>query len=169
MLARYLPPNADLDVNASLYHTHSALFGPWAQYTYVGTSRQAPAPASFLHLLIHRAMILNQTTQYYWILPSTRKHNLTIGKTDYNVPKTLLDEWQKLEGVGVNVLTTIPDLGTTIWGNSTLYEVPPATYQALANLSTRYLVNAIEDVVYRAGIAITFRYNNVRFTSRSRE
>lgn len=160
MLARYLPPNADLDVNASLYHTHSALFGPWAQYTYVGTSRQAPAPASFLHLLINRAMILNQTVQYYWILPSTRKHTLTIGKPDYNVPKTLLDEWQKLEGVGVNVLTTIPDLGTTIWGNSTLYEVPPATYQALANLSTRYLVNAIEDVVYRAGIAITFRYNN---------
>lgn len=160
MLARYMPPNADLDVNASLYHTHSALFGPWAQYTYVGTSRQAPAPASFLHLLIHRAMILNQTVQYYWILPSTRKHSLTIGKPDYNVPKTLLDEWQKLEGVGVNVLTTIPDLGTTIWGNSTLYEVPPATYQALANLSTRYLVNAIEDIVYRAGIAITFRYNN---------
>ena len=160
MLARYMPPNADLDVNASLYHTHSALFGPWAQYTYVGTSRQAPAPASFLHLLINRAMILNQTVQYYWILPSTRKHTLTIGKPDYNVPKTLLDEWQKLEGVGVNVLTTIPDLGTTIWGNSTLYEVPPATYQALANLSTRYLVNAIEDIVYRAGIAITFRYNN---------
>ena len=160
MLARYMPPNADFDVNASLYHTHSALFGPWSQYTYVGTSRQAPAPASFLHLLIHRAMILNQTVQYYWILPSTRKHTLTIGKPDYNVPKTLLDEWQKLEGVGVNVLTTIPDLGTTIWGNSTLYEVPPATYQALANLSTRYLVNAIEDIVYRAGIAITFRYNN---------
>ena len=69
MLARYMPPNADLDVNSSLYHTHSALFGPWAQYTYVGTSRQAPAPASFLHLLINRAMILNQTVQYYWILP----------------------------------------------------------------------------------------------------
>ena len=160
MLARYTPPNTDFDVNASLYHTHSALFGPWAQYTYVGTSRQAPAPASFLHLLINRAMILNQTVQYYWILPSTRKHTLTIGKPDYNVPKTLLDEWQKLEGVGVNVLTTIPDLGTTIWGNSTLYEVPPATYQALANLSTRYLVNAIEDIVYKSGIAITFRYNN---------
>lgn len=159
-LARFVPANADLDINASLYQTHSALFGPWAHYTYVGTSRQSVAPASFLHLIINRAMILNQTVQYYWILPSTRKHNVNIGKIDYTVPKTLLDQWQKLEGVGVNVLTTIPDLGTTIWGNSTLYEVPPATYQALANLSTRYLVNAIEDVVYRAGIAITFRYNN---------
>ena len=72
----------------------------------------------------------------------------------------MLDEWQSLEGVGVNVVIILPDLGTTIWGNSTLYEVPPATYQALANLSTRYLVNAIEDTVYRAGINITFRYNN---------
>ena len=160
MLSRYLPPNADLDINSSLYSTHSALFAPWAQYTYVGTSKQSPAPPSFIHLMVHRAMILNQTTQYYWILPNNRRHNLTIGKADYTVPKALLDEWQSLEGVGVNVLTTIPDLGTTIWGNSTLYEVPPATYQALANLSTRYLVNAIEDVVYRAGISITFRYNN---------
>ena len=45
-------------------------------------------------------------------------------------------------------------------GNSTLYEVPPATYQALANLSTRYLVNAIENIAYKAGISITFQYNN---------
>lgn len=160
MLARYLPPNAELDINASLYQTHSALFGPWAQYTYVGTSRQAPASPSFLHLMINRAMILNQTVQYEWLLPTTRTHNLNIGKIDYTVPKQLLDEWQSLEGVGVNVVIILPDLGTTIWGNSTLYEVPPATYQALANLSTRYLVNAIEDTVYRAGINITFRYNN---------
>ena len=160
MLSRYVPADTALEINGSLYSTHSALFAPWAQYTYVGTSRQNPAPPSLLHLLIHRAMILNQTVQYYWVLPTTRKHNLNIGKVDYTVPKSLLDDWQSLEGVGVNVITSIPDLGTTVWGNSTLYEVPPATYQALANLSTRYLVNAIEDIVYRAGIAITFRYNN---------
>lgn len=160
MLSRYKAPNEALDVNSSLYSTHSALFGPWAKYTFVGTSKQNPASPSFLHLMIHRAMILNQTIQYYWCLPTNRKHNLTIGKIDYTVPKKLLDEWQDLEGVGVNVIINLPDLGTTVWGNSTLYEVPPATYQALANLSTRYLVNAIEDVVYRAGINITFRYNN---------
>ena len=27
-------------------------------------------------------------------------------------------------------------------------------------MSTRYLVNAIEDVVWRVGVSITFRYNN---------
>lgn len=159
-LANYEPDNAALTINGSLYASHSALFAPWGQYTYVGTNKMNPAPPSFIALMVQRAQILNQSIQYEWALPTNRKHNLKIGKLDYNVPKKLLDVWQKLEGVGVNVITSIPDLGTNIWGNSTLYEVPPATYQALANLSTRYLVNAIEDVVYRNGIAITFRYNN---------
>ena len=147
-------------VNASLYQTHSALFAPWGQYQYAGTSKQYTAAPSFLALLIQRAMILNQTVQYEWILPSNRKHNLNIGKLAYTVPKKVLDEWQQLDGVGVNALTNIPDLGLTVWGNSTLFEVPPATYQALANLSTRYLVNAVEDMAYRCGIQITFKYNN---------
>jgi hypothetical protein len=159
-LARYIPDDTAGDVNGSLYQSHSAIFGPWGKYTYVGTSKQAIASPSFLALMIQRAQILNQANQFEWALPTNRKHNLRIGKMDYNVPKKLLDTWQTLEGVGVNVITTIPDLGTNIWGNSTLFEVPPATYQALANLSTRYLVNAIEDVIYRVGIGITFSYNN---------
>ena len=117
------------------------------------------APA-FLALMIQRAQILNQAIQYEWALPTNRKHKLKIGKLSYNVPKKLLDKWQKLDGASLNIITTIPDLGTNLWGNSTLFEVPPATYQALANLSTRYLVNAVEDVVYRVGIGITFQYNN---------
>lgn len=160
LLARYTPANASYDVNASLYPSHSALQAPWGNYTYVGTSKKNPASPSFLMLMIQRAMILNQASQYEWALPTNRKHNLDIGKLDYTISKKQLDEWQKLEGVGVNIITTIPDLGTTLWGNSTLFEVPPATYQALANLSTRYLVNAIKDLVYRVGIQITFQYNN---------
>lgn len=159
-LARFVPKNAAMDINGSLYQTHSALFAPWGQYTYVGTSKQNPASPSFMTLLIQRAMLLNQSLQYEWAMPTNRKHKLAIGKLDYTVPKKLLDIWQTLEGVGVNVITTIPDLGTSLWGNSTLYEVPPATYQALANLSTRYLVNAIENIAYKAGISITFQYNN---------
>lgn len=148
------------DVNAILYTTHSALFAPWRQYKYVGTGKQNIAPPAFLALLVQRAQILNQSLQYEWALPTNRKHNLMLGKSDYKVPKKLLDIWQKLTGVGVNVLTEIPDLGVNLWGNSTLYEVPPATYQALANLSTRYLVNAVENVAYRCGISITYQYNN---------
>lgn len=158
-LARYLP-GTTTDVNSTLYATHCALFAPWGQFTYVGTSKQATASPAFLDLMISRAMVLNQTLQYEWVLPTSRKHNLKMGKFDYVVPNKLLKQWQKTDGVGINVITTIPDIGNTIWGNSTLYEVPPATYQALANLSTRYLVNAVEDVVYRCGISITFQYNN---------
>lgn len=157
-LARFTPPIQN--INNLLYSSHSALFAPWGQYTYVGTSKQTIASPSFLALMIQRAQILNQSLQYEWALPTNRKHNLKLGKLDYNVPKKLLDIWQKLEGVGVNVIAQIPDLGTNVWGNSTLYEVPPATYQALANLSTRLLVNAIEDVAYKVGISITFQYNN---------
>jgi len=160
MLARVTPVNAALDVNGSLFHTHCGFFAPWTQFQYVGTSRMSEASPSFAALMIQRAQILNQPTQYEWALPTNRQHNVRIGKLDYTVPKKLLDKWQKLDGVSVNVLTTIPDLGTNIWGNSTLFEVPPATYQALANLSTRFLVNAVEDVVYKCGISITFQYNN---------
>lgn len=166
LLARYVPSNATLDLNVSLYHTHSALFAPWGQYKYVGTGKQNPASPSFQALLIQRAMILNQSLQYEWALPTNRKHNLALGKLDYPVPKKLLDQWQKLDGVGVNVITAIPDLGTGLWGNSTLYEVPPATYQALANLSTRYLVNAVENIAYKVGVSITFQYNNDEAYSR---
>ena len=78
------------------------------------------------------------------------------------MPKKYLDIWQPspAEGVCVNAITTLPEIGTTIWGNSTLFEIPPATYQALQNLSTRYLYNAVKDIVFRCGIAITYTYNN---------
>lgn len=149
-----------LDSSASLFSTHSALFGPWGTYKYVGTSKQYLASPSFLALMLQRSMILNQSLQYEWALPTNRKHTLRIGKMQYKVPKKILDNWQKLEGVGVNVITEIPELGLNVWGNSTLFEVPPATYQALANLSTRFLVNAVKDIVYKCGISITFQYNN---------
>lgn len=158
----YLDRFASLNINTALYSTHSALFAPWGQYTYVGTSKPVDASPSFLYLMISRAQILNQAIQYEWALPTNRKHNLRIGKLQYPTPKKILDVWQKLDGVGVNVITDIPGLGTNIWGNSTLFEVPPATYQALANLSTRLLVNAIEDIAFRCGIAITFQYNNAQ-------
>lgn len=148
------------DANAVLYNTHSALFAPWGQYQYIGTNKQSTASPSFLALLLQRAMILNQSLQYEWALPTSRTHNLHLGKLQYNVPKKLLDKWQSLEGVSLNVITPVPDLGTNLWGNSTLFTVPPASYQALANLSTRLLVNAIEDVVFKVGVSITFTYNN---------
>lgn len=157
-LCRYVPSES---VNQTgLFTSSSALFAPWGQYTYAGTSRQAPATPSFLALMITRAMILNQANQYEWALPTIRSTNFKLGKLDYTVPENLLDKWQSREGCRLNIITNLPEIGAGIWGNSTLFEVPPATYQALANLSTRYIFNAIQDVVYRVGIGITYQYSN---------
>ena len=156
-LARFSPAD---NLDGSLYNSHSTLFAPWGQFVYTGTSKMAAASPSFLALIIERAMIKNQSLQYEWIMPSSRKHNLPIGKLAYTIPKSVLDTWQNIEGTRINILTEMPDMGIILWGNSTLFEVPPATYQALANLSTRKLVNAVEDVVYKVGLSITFNYNN---------
>lgn len=142
-----------------LYASSSALFAPWGQYTYAGTSRQAPATPSFMALLIDRAMIKNQSAQYEWALPNTRNNNVKLGQLAYTVPQKLLDNWQKSDGTRVNTITSVPSLGTTIWGNATLFDVPVATYQALMNLSTRKLINAVKDTVYKIGIGLEFQYN----------
>lgn len=160
-LAASTPDTVLLENNGKLYATNSALFAPWAYYTLAGMSKSVLTSPSLIALLIERAQILNQAVQYEWALPTNRKHNLKIGKLEYKVPKKIMDVWQNNNsGVGVNALTQIPDLGTNIWGNSTLFNKPLATYQALANLSTRWLVNAVEDRAYRCGISITFQYNN---------
>lgn len=146
-------------LNDPLYPSNSALFAPWGQYTYAGTSRQAPATPSFMALLIERAMIKNQSAQYEWALPTTRNNNVKLGQLAYTVPKALLDNWQASDGTRVNTITTVPSLGTTIWGNATLFDVPVATYQALMNLSTRKLINAVKDTVFKIGIGLEFQYN----------
>ena len=157
-LCRYEP--AVYYTSTGLYTSSSALFAPWGQYTYTGTSRQAPASPAFLALMITRAMILNQANQYEWALPTVRSNNFKLSKLDYTIPEDLLNLWQSREGCRLNVITNLPEIGACVWGNSTLFEVPPATYQALANLSTRYIFNAIQDVVYKVGIGITYQYSN---------
>jgi len=151
--------HVDQTLNDNLYASNSALFAPWGQYTYAGTTRQAPATPSFMALLIERAMIKNQAAQYEWALPNTRNNSVKLGQLAYTVPKALLDNWQASDGTRVNTITTVPSLGTTIWGNATLFDVPVATYQALMNLSTRKLVNAVKDTVFKIGIGLEFQYN----------
>ena len=146
-------------INDPLYPSSSALFAPWGQYMYAGTTKQALATPSFMALLIERAMIKNQSAQYEWALPTTRNNNVKLGQLAYTVPKKLLDDWQAPDGTRVNTITTVPSLGTTIWGNATLFDVPVATYQALMNLSTRKLINAVKDTVFKIGIGMEFQYN----------
>lgn len=165
VVAFYEEETDALDENRSLYTTHAAMFAPWGQYKLVGMSSKVSVPPSFLALMIQIATIRNQTVQYEWVLPSNRDHDLDIGKLDYKVPHKLLNQWQDQQGVDLNVITTMPDLGTIVWGNSTMFDLPEATYQALANLSTRYLFNAIKDVVYRVGCGIVYTWNNAQAQS----
>lgn len=159
-LSRYLPSDAAMTIDSSLYSSHCALFGPWGQYTYVGTTKKQPAAPSLLYLLMNKGMLDNQPVKYFWQVPSNRSHKVDIGKLDYTVNAKVLDDWQGDDGVGINVITSLPHTGITVWGNSTLYEVPAAVYNALQNLSTRNLMNAVKDIVFRAGLSITFSYNN---------
>ncbi len=154
--------NYGAESSDALYATHYALFAPWGNFRFVGLTKQVEASPSILALLIQRAMILNQPIQYEWALPTNRKQNLSIGELAYKIPTAMLDKWTELDGSGVNAIAEIPGLGTSLWGNSTSYEVPPATYQALANLSTRYLFNAVKNTAYICGIAITYQYNNAQ-------
>lgn len=164
MLARYSPTSEILDIDNTLYPTHSAMFGPWGTYKFVGVAKYCPANPGFLALMIQRSMIKNQAIQTEWIQPNSRKCNVTIGKMDYTVPQKILDLWQpepdQEGGCGVNAIGDIPSVGLSIWGDSTLYENPPAVYQALRNLSTRLLVNAIKNQAYKTGLSITWNYNN---------
>ena len=157
-VSRYVSPN--VSTTDGLFSTHFALVGPWCSYKYAGTARNYIAPPGFITLMIQLAMVKNQSLQYEWIQPEKRTHNLVIGNPDYVVPRALLDNWQSIEGISLNVLTNIPDMGVTLWGNSTCFDVPLASYNVLQNLSSRYLINAIKDVAFRAGISITFQYNN---------
>ncbi len=157
-ISGYISPSVGVD--DALFASHSAIFAPWGQYKYAGTARNAICPPSFFALMIQISMIKNQSLQYEWAMPTTRKHDIKIGKLDYVVPKKLLDEWQSIEGTAINVIANIPDLGISLWGNSTAFQVQPATYNALQNLSSRFLVNAIKNLVYKVGLSITFQYNN---------
>lgn len=163
LLSTQQSPNP-LENNAPLFVTNCGLFAPWGQYRLVGMNKMVHVSPAFLALLISRAQILNQPTQYEWILPTNKKHNLNI-KPDYDYTKAILDEWQDIEGVSLNVITNIPGMGIIVWGNSTLFNVPPVTYQALANLSTRYLMNAVENQAYIVSLGITFTYNNAQAIS----
>ena len=158
LISNYLPTGTtDSD---GLFSTHSALFAPWCQYKYTGMSRSVDAPPAFLALLMMLSMMKNQSLQYEWAQPESRRNTVNIGKPAFVVPSKDLEKWQGLDGASLNILTRIPDIGMTVWGNSTAYNVPIANYNALQNLSTRFLMNAVRDIVYRAGIGITFQYNN---------
>ena len=164
MLARYDATSDAFEIDGTLYSTHSGLYGPWGTYRYVGTGKYCPASPAFLALMIQKSMLKNQALRYEWLQPDVRTCDVKVGKMDYTLPQKILDLWQPEPdqdgGCGVNCIGNIPSIGLSIWGDSTCYENPPAVYQALRNMSTRLLMNALKNQSYKVGLSITWNYNN---------
>ena len=80
---------------------------------------------------------------------------------EYKIKKAYLDLIQNHEeGVCLNPLMEVPGKGFTCFGNSTLWNKPLGTYNALQNLSTRLLCNRVKQRIWDVALQILFKYNN---------
>lgn len=80
---------------------------------------------------------------------------------EYKIKKKYLDLIQNHdEGVCLNPLMEVPGKGFTCFGNSTLWDKPLGTYNALQNLSTRFLTNRVKQRIWDTALQILFKYNN---------
>ena len=83
------------------------------------------------------------------MIPAGMTSTGVVHTPEYKIKKAYLDLIQNHdEGVCLNPLMEVPGKGFTCFGNSTLWDKPLGTYNALQNLSTRYLMNAVKDVIY---------------------
>jgi phage tail sheath protein FI len=143
------------------YTTFAELVGPWCKTTLPISGSNAWITPELAHLLL----IINAQgivgINKWWMIPAGMTSTGVAHSPEYKIKKTYLDTIQNHdEGVCFNPLMEVPGKGFTCFGNSTLWNKPLGTYNALQNLSTRYVMNALEDLAYRCGIGITFAYNN---------
>jgi hypothetical protein len=146
-----------------LRSTKAHMVANWVQYNFpmLGNIRTAISP-SLANLLIRRAQLKQQAIQQFWCQPTNQVHSLRFGKVDKKVGQVLLEYWQDNDrGVGVNPIVNDPQMGVLLRGNFTLFDNPEMVYNALRNLSTRYLFNEVSKHAFDAGRRIQLTYNNV--------
>jgi len=140
-----------------------AMLANWVEYTFpmLGNIRVAISP-SLAFLIVRHAQLVQQAQQQFWCQPTNQTHPMRFGRVDNRIGQTLLEYWQDNDvGVGVNPIVDDPDMGVVLRGNFTLFEQPEMTYNALRNLSTRFLFNAVAKAAFDAGRKIQLTYNNV--------
>lgn len=145
-----------------LRSTKAHMVANWVEYTFpmLGNIRAAISP-SLANLIIRRTQLKQQAIQQFWCQPTNQTHTLRFGKVDKKVGQVLLEYWQDNDrGVGVNPIVNDPQMGVLLRGNFTLYDQPEMTYNALRNLSTRYLFNEVSKQAFDAGRRIQLTYNN---------
>jgi hypothetical protein len=134
----------------------------WVQFNFpmLGNIRTAISP-SLANLIIRRAQLKQQALQQFWCQPTNQTHGVRFGKVDNRIGQVLLEYWQDNDrGVGVNPIVNDPQMGVILRGNFTLFDQPEMTYNALRNLSTRYLFNEVGKQAFDAGRRIQLTYNN---------
>ena len=141
--------------------TFAELVGPWCKTTlpYKGADSWVTPEVAHLLLIINAQGIggINK----WWMVPAGMTSTGVVHTPEYKIKKSYLDIIQNHDkGVCLNPLMEVPGKGFTCFGNSTLWDKPLGTYNALQNLSTRLLCNRVKQRIWDVAIQILFKYNN---------
>lgn len=145
----------------SVYSTFGEVVGPWCRTTLALSGSNAWICPELAHLLL----IINSAgtggINKWWMVPAGMLGTGVVHSPEYKIKKAYLDLIQDHdEGVCLNPLMEVPGKGFTCFGNSTLWDKPLGTYNALQNLSTRLLTNRVKQRIWDTALQILFKYNN---------
>lgn len=141
--------------------TFGELVGPWCRTTLPinGANSWITPELAHLLLIINAQGVGGQNK--WWMVPAGMLGTGIVHSPEYRVKKAYLDIIQDHdEGVCLNPLMQVPGKGFTCFGNSTLWDKPLGTYNALQNLSTRFLTNRVKQRIWDTALQILFKYNN---------
>ena len=152
------------DISAAVgtvYSTFGEVVGPWCRTTLVLSGANSWVCPELAHLLL----IINSSgtggINKWWMVPAGMLGTGVVHSPEYKIKKAYLDLIQDHdEGVCLNPLMEVPGKGFTCFGNSTLWDKPLGTYNALQNLSTRFLTNRVKQRIWDTALQILFKYNN---------
>lgn len=141
--------------------TFGELVGPWCKTTLPinGANSWITPELAHLLLIINAQGIGGQNK--WWMVPAGMLGTGVVHTPEYAIKKAYLDIIQDHdEGTCMNPLMQVPGKGFTCFGNSTLWNKPLGTYNALQNLSTRLLTNRVKQRIWDTALQILFKYNN---------
>lgn len=143
------------------YSTFGEVVGPWCKTTLALSGANSWVAPEIAHLLL----IINAKgvggQNKWWMVPAGMLGTGVVHTPEYKIKRHYLDLIQDHdEGVCLNPLMEVPGKGFTCFGNSTLWDKPLGSYNALQNLSTRFLTNRVKQRIWDTALQILFRYNN---------
>lgn len=143
------------------YSTFGEVVGPWCKTTLAFSGANSWIAPEVAHLLLIIAAKGVGGINRWWMIPAGMLGTGVVHSPEYKIKKKYLDLIQDHdEGVCLNPLMEVPGKGFTCFGNSTLWDKPLGTYNALQNLSTRFLTNRVKQRIWDTALQILFRYNN---------